>query len=121
MGKAGRGKKQSKPAAAGEGGGGQSGFGPATLFHDVHPQNRINERFFLRMLEMLFETTLSLDEQQQVLDRSLLLLPNKLATTWKHLTRFQRTEARLLEAARKTPLKRVQPVSHDPDLYTACD
>ena len=121
MGRASRRKQESRPAASNVGGGGPSRFGPATLFSDVHPQHRINARFFVRMFEMLMETTLSPEEQQHVLDRSLLLVANKLATTWKHLARYQRTEERLLDAARRTPLQRAQPVSHDPDLYFACD
>ena len=120
MGRASRGKRNNRRAASAQGGI-PSGLGSTLLFTDVHPQSRINARFFTRMFEMLTETTLSLEEQRRIMDQSLLLVPNKLATTWNHLRRYQRIQERLLEAARKTPLQNPQPISHAPDLYSACD
>jgi hypothetical protein len=90
------------------------------MFTDVHPEARINARLFTRLFEMLSETTLPVDEQQRVVYKSMLLIVNKLATTWKHLARYQGIEANRLEAARKTPLERPDP-NHHPELYRAFD
>jgi hypothetical protein len=67
VGRASRSKRRKEATGSGGGDSGPSGLGKATLFTDVHPQQRINARFFIQMFEMLSETTLSLDEQQQVI------------------------------------------------------
>jgi hypothetical protein len=114
-------KERKLPPGGDEGRGGDSGYARITMFTDVHPQGRINARFLVQMMEILSETTLSSEEQQQATHRSLLPVANKLATTWRHLARYQGIEANLLATARKNPLQRVMPVSHDPELYRACD
>lgn len=121
MGRASRRKRDRRPHGGHDEQKTPSRLSAVTVFTDVHPQHRINGRFFRPLFEMLVETTLSTDEQEDVLFRSLVLVANKLATTWKHLARYRGIETRLLEAARRTPLQRSEDASHDPELYRACD
>lgn len=92
------------------------------MFSDPHPEHRINERFFTTLFQVLLETTLVGKEQAErgAFD-ALLRVANKLATTYLHLQKYRRVESSRLEAARRSPLRKIVPVSHDANLYRTCD
>lgn len=93
------------------------------IFNDPTPNSIINQRLIKHLIMLTEHTTLS-DEQKKELFDLLILVGKKLVSVYSHFQNYAMQEDKLIEAAKKNPLRKDQKVvtiEHSQELFFEFD
>lgn len=82
------------------------------LFHDPTPTGQINARIFQHLLTHVEPATTLRDEEKDRFFRTLLMIANKMASVWYHLSRYRDAEAVAVDKAMHDPIVEGQDNPH---------